>query len=172
MDPSRGARSAAITAAAKEYSATITRIIILINALPSEFTSGRIASTSNAAPPAPSRINRIEGLTNLSFWRFVAARERSRAGATDVITPTNSKLENEAMRGAVQTKKCAPLTLGICIEIRVAGTRASICRDKAPRTGRPLDARALKRARRRAARQASRRTPRCHKLGYRGANKA
>jgi hypothetical protein len=51
LDPSRGAKSAAMTAPVKEYSATITRITIFINALPYELASGRIASASNAAPP-------------------------------------------------------------------------------------------------------------------------
>jgi hypothetical protein len=40
-----------MTAPAKEYSATITRITIFINALPYELASGRIASASNAVPP-------------------------------------------------------------------------------------------------------------------------
>ena len=161
-----------MTAPAKEYSATITRITIFINALPSELASGRIASASNAAPAAPGRINRIEGLTNFSFSRLVAARKRSREGAFGVKRLKNINLTSEMTRGALQTKKWAPPTLGLCIEIRVAGTPASTRRDKAPRTARPLDARPGERARGRAARQASRRAPRCHNLAYRGANKA
>jgi hypothetical protein len=44
MGASRGEKSAAMTAPAREYSATITRMTILINALPSELASGHIAS--------------------------------------------------------------------------------------------------------------------------------
>jgi hypothetical protein len=63
-----------MTAPAREYSATMTRITIFINALPYELASGRIASASNAAPTVLGGINRIEGLTNVSFSELVAAR--------------------------------------------------------------------------------------------------
>lgn len=160
-----------MTTPAREYSATIMRTTIFINALPSELASGRIASASNAAPTAPGRINKIKSLTNISFSKPVAARLRSEAGASGLKILKNINLTSDATRGAVQTKKMPSATLGLCIELRIAGTPASIRRDK-PRERRIHWAPDQRKGLGNEPRQAPRRAPRCHNFAFRGVNKA